>query len=1040
MKSGSSTPGRSALRLQLSPTSVSFDSVAPAPSPFGPTFGYSFSRLPRRSIVVKPSSNPSDSGSALLITLLITALLATIAVSFLSTSRVEQIAAKNFSRQNAASGLAELATQQAMAKIQQGFTVNGTATTIITTQPGAIWQYTFSGGCCTAVATKNPVELFSGTSNATTNGTANLNNLQIPSSTSCATTNQFTITGNRTEQILIPMENITSNGTIIGRIAYYVDDEGTKINLNSSTGNRTALNAANPRPFSLDSLSSFSWGTTFNATRFSDVINGAGSSNSSTADSKNWSYFYRPEQLFSLGIGLNASNASPSNFSTATSSANNTANMTHLLTPWGTQRVAINTLSTNTTDGTGDDSVNTIHTALLNSTLNAVFGGNFATKYTSVGVKQIAANMLQMRFPATATVNQRFSYTGPLLGADNLDSNGIPREYFAYAPYPVINEVGFTTVLGLEDGNGTSTNWQLKFNIQPTIELFNPYPYAFNPPPGSTPRIVVKIRSLSFDMNGTNYSIPSNPPPGFVSPAITLNPGSGPLDNSGNYIGINASSDIVPAIPAGEKVQIRLAYNSPGLSAVMELPKATPANITSIGNATIQLDYVKIIANSLDAVSDQTSTAIRDWVSGDEIGALRSQFFTNLSTPLALSSSATASPDTAQRSPTGTSAQRIYHMARKPSDIPLAAPLRYWSSTDSSLPGGLTENSSTWENSTATTIGTQANTTNASANNSVFAFPGNTSAATIPGDPSLANSISNAIYANATLSNGTLTNTTDMRIPELPNFSGNYRYTSPSDLGLVPTNQHWRRLRMQMQPASEGNLIPDWAMLDVISFGNSTNPNNAFNRMLPVNINGRFHLPGNATIAPRTIGVKALAQVLSLNASSSIQDSANSTSTPVTLTTNETKRFKGNTANATTIANAIGNMTWSANSTWGNATTGKRWKNNNTTIINNYILPSEIMEIDGVADAVSQGNYTNSSSHFKWNEGRASALIPAVTTRSSFFTIYAYAQALDIQQKIESEALTKTLVEVEITTTATATTPTRYKVKKLFTQPIPMGQ
>ena len=101
------------------------------------------------------------------------------------------------------------------------------------------------------------------------------------------------------------------------------------------------------------------------------------------------------------------------------------------------------------------------------------------------------------------------------------------------------------------------------------------------------------------------------------------------------------------------------------------------------------------------------------------------------------------------------------------------------------------------------------------------------------------------------------------------------------------------------------------------------------------------------------------------------------------------------------------------------------------------------MEIAGVADAVdavSLAAYTNSSSHFKWNEGRASALIPAVTTRSSFFTIYAYAQALDNQQNIDSEALTKTLVEVEITTPATATTPAQYKVKKLYTQPIPLGQ
>ena len=95
------------------------------------------------------------------------------------------------------------------------------------------------------------------------------------------------------------------------------------------------------------------------------------------------------------------------------------------------------------------------------------------------------------------------------------------------------------------------------------------------------------------------------------------------------------------------------------------------------------------------------------------------------------------------------------------------------------------------------------------------------------------------------------------------------------------------------------------------------------------------------------------------------------------------------------------------------------------------------MEIAGVADAVSQTDYNNSTSHFKWNEGRASALIPAVSTRSSFFTIYAYAQALDSQQNIESEAVTKTLVEVQYDS---STTPPSYKVKKLYTQPIPLGQ
>jgi hypothetical protein len=134
-------------------------------------------------------------------------------------------------------------------------------------------------------------------------------------------------------------------------------------------------------------------------------------------------------------------------------------------------------------------------------------------------------------------------------------------------------------------------------------------------------------------------------------------------------------------------------------------------------------------------------------------------------------------------------------------------------------------------------------------------------------------------------------------------------------------------------------------------------------------------------------------------------------------------------------------MTWSANSTWGqgNATNdpGSRRKTKKFPA-NTYILPSEIMEIAGVADAVSQIDYTNSSSHFKWNEGRASALIPAISTRSSFFTIYAYAQALDKSGNVDSEHLTKTLVEVEVTTAATATTPAQYKVKKLYSQTIPM--
>ena len=207
----------------------------------------------------------AEDASALILTLLVIVLLSTIVTSFLSSTRTEQTATRNYTSKTQAEQFAISATQQAMAKIQQGFTVNGTATTVITTQPGAIWQYTFAGGSCNAVTGKNPVALFS--TNGTT--TVNLNNLQNPgNSTSSASSNQWTITGIASERINVVMENVTTAGSSqpIGRIAYYVDDEGTKLNVNAATGNRSTLNVGT-RPQDIAALVSGAAGN------FSNIIN-----------------------------------------------------------------------------------------------------------------------------------------------------------------------------------------------------------------------------------------------------------------------------------------------------------------------------------------------------------------------------------------------------------------------------------------------------------------------------------------------------------------------------------------------------------------------------------------------------------------------------------------------------------------------------------------------------------------------------------------------------------------------------------------------
>jgi hypothetical protein len=932
-------------------------------------------------------SRHSASGSSLVLTLLITALLATIVVSFLSTSRIEQIAARNFSRQNAASGLAELATQQAMAKIQLGFnaTGNGTGngTSVLTTQPGAIKKYFFSNGTLQTNSTIT-TELFS-------SGSGNLsylNNLRNPSSnatlTSNSSNNQWTITGNASERINVPMENITSDGTLIGRIAYYVDDEGTKLNVNSATGNRTTLNVG-ARPQDIAALISGN-----HSANFTNTINGTGSNATSEQDKqkdvKHWAHFFRPEQVHAAVSGFSG-NDFPF-ITTATSSGNTTANMAHLLTPWGTQRVAINTLSTNATDGTGDASVSTIHAALTNSTLSAIFGSDFGTKYTSAGVKQIAANMLQLRDANTFLVNASFSYNGSVLH-DTLGTTGLyrnlPTNYSANTPFPVVNEIAATAAYG-------DLLSRMRLVITFWIELYNPYNIDYLNTTNAS--VCFMLDKIQFQTTATGNTFVGVDQGYYNYQTTTQNDYYRAYNENNDNImlsSIRAEPQIkIPNIQSRSTETIRVEFIThwwrvvyPGIS--------DGSNTNSItGDITVGFERIAVLANNNDPNS------IRDGISGNDTGGY------NITTSDIYKVNGINANNRLPQ-PGSFSVKRIDPRIKATAN------------------GGPTNSVIITTNNTITKNGS------ASQDNIVPA-PDSTSGNVVPGDPILSNNSTYLLSSNSTVD----------KLPPVLDFPA---FSSPADLGKVPTNTLYRSLRMQMQPAIEGTRIPDWAMLDVISFGNSTDPNHAFNRFQPVNINGKFYLPGNVINSspptPRTIGLKALAKGLEISANGTLQNPIDLTQSATLNATNVT-RFKGNTANASVIATSIGNMTWSTNSTWDTRRNTLRFP------ADQYILPSEIMEIAGVADAVSQTDYNNSSSHFKRNEGRASALIPAVTTRSSFFTIYAYAQAgrenpTTNQFEVDSEALTKTLVEVEITTPATATSPAQYKVKKLYTQNLPMG-
>jgi hypothetical protein len=236
------------------------------------------------------------------------------------------------------------------------------------------------------------------------------------------------------------------------------------------------------------------------------------------------------------------------------------------------------------------------------------------------------------------------------------------------------------------------------------------------------------------------------------------------------------------------------------------------------------------------------------------------------------------------------------------------------------------------------------------------------------------------------------------------------------------------------------SYIPDWAMLDVISFGtNSTSGN--YTAPAAVNLNGGFHLPGNITNssppAARSAGLES-----ALKAMESADLIGNSFNPSITFPANRTQ-YIGSSGNASTVAGHIGNLTWTTgnfttgNATWGmgNSTSdpGSRRESANFPA-NQFVLPSEVTEIRGVSDVVPLDNYSSSPINIKANEGCLSSLFPGATTQSRFFTIYAFAQALDKLGQIEGEALTKTLVEVE--EQLPATTPPTYNVKQLYSQKI----
>jgi hypothetical protein len=783
----------------------------------------------------------------------------------------------------------------------------------------------------------------------------------------------------------------SSGNQTTGRIAYYIDDEGTKINLNSLAGNKTTLNAGYGKAQSLSGVVSStihgSANFTGNLTVVDSIINGTASSNNTSIT--NWTSFFRPEQA-QVSLSINASQikhystAPPSDF--------------HLkYTPWGTQRLFINDEPIN------DTGVRNIFSALtgLNATtgnvssspnnyeingmaLRNIYNGTFSDKYSSNGTLQIAANMLQLSDPMTTGPWNWVNCSGPMLGAANLtDSDPIPRSYFGYAPIVAINEVAIQAEK--DDATG-------RLYICAYVELYSPI----------------------FDAGDLWYT-------------LKLDFGGGSFV-SGNSTVSFPSQSITRAVTSS-------AYRRNVDKFILGNQSVTSFN----GTLSATMGNIRVLASGGNA------STIRDWIAGSVINNLLP--ISNLSLNSTTMANYTAS------APWNTSAN-MTSIQRK--DVRIRQ--------DSSGNYSFSNNSTTspWavalhtlppqrpDPSTGAVLDYNKILAQCTYSNHNEFSDNALNMRSVSQNPFLASSYFSSDWpADQTnqgdaLSRMRFFNYNRYNYPLLfaTDASGRGLYLWPGDLGKPMTDRMFRSLRMFWQPPQERakGFIPDWALIDLVSFSSNQSTKLPL-KIAPMNLNGSFNCLSAPIPRPRN-NIQCLTKPLdySINIASSLANSVNATAikyknwdisyfspasgagVSASLSANLTKHITSNSS-----------IAWSqtGNQTWNTYRTSKSWPSRQ------ILIPSEVTELVGMSDFEI---WPTSGATSERLENRLAAFFPGLTLCSNFFTIYAYAQALDKSGNVDSEVLAKTLVEVEITTPATATTGAVYKVKKLYTQPIPLGQ
>jgi hypothetical protein len=868
-------------------------------------------------------------GFALVLTLLALVLLTVLVVGFNAATRTEQMAARNYSYQGVASQMAEVGVNRAMALL------NSTVTNGVVTQPGRAWS-----------PDTNFVPL---TSAAIGTGRTNVNLNQR--SLDQAGTNYFISTNTNSAFFTVPVIDVRVSNVLVGGYAFWVDDDGSRVNLNAAwTNARTNFLPTNSRPYS---LAPYALPSVASA-NFASLI-----TNQTTNSTQGWGYFFTPRQILMMGDAN--SNTVRDLYQTfqrlmfeAAGGPGNQARATFALAPTNGQGVAIDAgglqgmLSVHG-DRRYTNSLANLTNALDRAATNFFAGAKYRTyfgntngllgKYGPDITRQIIANLNDFVLPTGAVAPANKTTVTGTTAANMLSPELIPSVVAGYRPFPFLNEIASQIYYFTNQVPGGTS---LQIQVWVALEIANP----FGQPWGEGSQVALDI--ASWRVRGSYKGTNGSPVPFVIDPAVaktnwTVAWGTGTNNSAQTNMPARSYTNIFLVLTNGTNLPVSI----------------TNANDFALTN---ELDLARVRFLQWFGAPE----TIRDWAYGPDLDAwTRSTTAGNL--PVA---------QTNFTQPNG---------QVPPSQLP-AYVSNNWGSTNAI---GVAKNdprvrrfpsynppSPPWlpvgNGGLAVTIGS---------NNSTVDFAADTLWPGAPRSDKTTNA-SNDIMTHESFARDTLRNTFPAR-----------DLLSAFDLAQVHTGLQWRTLQFRAQDTTEAGSAPDWALLEIFTVTNS-----------PITVPAKLNVNSQSFPAGSSPGMNAnnllsagMARPLALASLLAGNTNTNSATNAQIGVTNAgipaSAVFPASGASSyLAVASNIARLDFSA-----------AWAGNRPTNLptNSIVMLSEVLEVNGVSNV---GNDEGA------NEGRVRGFYDALAAASDVFTVYSAGYAMDKKTNVTGETFLRSQV------------------------------